>query len=121
MGGRRPGALALTTALLAACVTRTHRLTPSGTTAALATPEVIQEIARQALLLDAAASRGADTLYAPDALVVANARVRLGPPRFAGIGYGGRVSVAAATVTLAGRFAWVMVDYRWINSQQNQA
>ena len=52
---------------------------------------------------------------------MANGRVRLAAPRFAGIGYGGRITVATATTTLEGRFAWVMLDYRWINSQQNQA
>ena len=29
--------------------------------------------------------------------------------------------MAAATVTLEGRFAWAMVDYRWVNLPQNQA
>src|SRR5437870_2636732 len=81
----------------------------------------MQAIARQALALDAAGDRAADTLYAPDALVVANARVRFTAPRFAGVGHGGRITVAAATVTLEGRFAWVMVDYRWTSSQQNVA
>ena len=81
----------------------------------------MQAIARQALALDAAGDRAADTLYAPDALVVANARVRFAAPRFAGVGHGGRITVAAATVTLEGRFAWVMVDYRWTSSQQNVA
>lgn len=88
---------------------------------ALGIPDRIDAIVRQALALDATADRAADTLYAPDALVVANARVRLAPPRFAGIGYGGRVTVAAVTVTLEGRFAWVLVDYRWYNLAQNQA
>jgi len=114
-------ALLLVTALGTACVTRTRRLAPSGTTAAVGTPEVVQEMARQALLLDAKGDRAADTLYAPEAFVVANARVRLATPRFAGVGYGGRVTVAAAQVTLEGRFAWVLVDYRWINSERNQA
>ena len=114
-------ALLFATALGTACVTRTRRLAPSGTAAALGTPDVVQEMARQALLLDARADRAADTLYAPEALVVANARVRLATPRFAGIGYGGRGTVAAAAVTLEGRFAWVLVDYRWTNSDRNQA
>lgn len=115
--------LALAALVVVACVTRTRRGTPGvgAPASALGTPEQIQTIARQALQLDATADRAADTLYAPEALVVANARVRLAPPRFAGVGYGGRITVAAATVTLEGRFAWVMVDYRWINSQQQQA
>src|SRR5207237_44544 len=83
---------------------------PSGATAAVGTPDMVQEMARQAVLLDAKGDRAADTLYAPDALVVANARVRLGTPRFAGVGLGGRATVAAAAVTLEGRFAWVLVN-----------
>ena len=113
--------LVLAAALLAGCVTRTQRLTPKGSTEAFGTSELVQEIARQALVLDAAGQRAADTLYAPDALVVANARVRLGAPRFAGVGYGGRVTVATAIATLEGRFAYVLVDYRWVNTQRNQA
>lgn len=115
------GARLLATALLVACLTRTQRLRPAATATALGTPEVMQALAREALVLDAAGNRAADTLYAPEAVVVANARLRLGAPRFAGIGYGGRVTVSAASVTLEGRWAWVLTDYRWINSQQNQA
>ena len=113
--------LLLAATLGAACVTRSRRLAPSGATAAVGTPDMVQEMARQAVLLDAKGDRAADTLYAPDALVVANARVRLGTPRFAGVGLGGRATVAAAAVTLEGRFAWVLVDYRWVNSERNQA
>ena len=104
---------------LAGCVSRRpSRVTPR---TAAGTPDQIEAIVRQALALDAAADRAGDTLYAPEALVVADARVRLAAPRFAGVGHGGRVAVAAATVTLEGRFAWVMVDYRWFNLQQHQA
>ena len=105
-------ALLLAATLGAACVTRTRRLAPSGATAAVGTPDMVQEMARQAVLLDAKGDRAADTLYAPDALVVANARVRLGTPRFAGVGLGGRATVAAAAVTLEGRFAWVLLGVR---------
>jgi len=114
-------ALLVVATLGAACVTRSRRLAPSGATAAVGTPDMVQEMARQAVLLDAKGDRAADTLYAPEALVVANARVRLGTPRFAGVGLGGRATVAAAAVTLEGRFAWVLVDYRWLNSERNQA
>src|SRR5436853_3731794 len=115
-------ALLLAAALGAACVTRARRLAPSGATAAaVGTPDMVQEMARQALLLDAKGDRAADTLYAPEALAVANARVRLGTPRFAGIGYSGRVTVAAAQVTLEGPVAWVHVDYPWIHSGRKHA
>ena len=116
------GRLLFAAALLggAACVSRT--VTPRGTEL-VATPDEVQTIARLALTLDATGDRAADTLYAADAVVVGNARVRLAapPPRFAGISDGGRVTIAAATVTLEGRFAWVMMDYRWVNAQQRLA
>jgi len=48
-------------------------------------------------------------------------RAAPGVPRFAGVGYGGRVTVAGVTVTLEGRFAWVLLDYRWFNLTTNQA
>src|SRR3977135_1814258 len=113
--------LLLVATLGTACVTRTRRLAPSGTATAAGTPDAIQEMARQAVLLDAKGDRAADTLYAPEAVVLANARTRLGTPRFAGVGLGGRATVAAAAVTLEGRFAWVLVGYRWINSYRNKA
>ena len=50
-----------------------------------------------------------------------NAHLRLASPRFAGVGYGGRVTVATASVTLESRFAWVLVDYRWINAERGLA
>ena len=115
-----PLPLALATLGFAACVTRTQHLAPAAGVAALGTPELIQEIVREALVLDAAGDRAADTLYAPEVLVVANARTRFAAPRFAGVGYGGRVTVAASSVTLEGRFAWILADYRWIGSQRSQ-
>ena len=102
----------------AACVSRA--VTPRGTEAA-PTTEAIEPTARLAMTLDAKGDATADTLYAPDAVVVANARVRLAAPRLAGVGNGGQVTVIGATVTLEGGFAWVMLDYRWINAQQRQA
>src|SRR5204862_6476968 len=105
--------LLLAATLGAACVTRSRRLAPSGATAAVGTPDMVQEMARQAVLLDAKGDRAADTLYAPDALVVANARVRLGTPRFSGVGLGGRASVAAAAVPRDCRLEALLVVDRW--------
>ena len=105
--------------VMTACASRTTTLRPS--VAAVGTPDEIQALVRLALALDASGERSADTLYATDALVVGNARVRLASPRFAGISPGGRVTVTAATVTLEGRFAWVLVDYRWVNQADRRA
>src|SRR2546430_4357952 len=108
-GIRRAASFAL--AVLAACVTHTRRVgVPGAQPVAAGLPDQMQAIARQALTLDAAGDRAADTLYAPDALVVANARVRFAAPRFAGVGYGGRITVAPPPGTLGGRCARVMVD-----------
>src|SRR5439155_3892258 len=125
MRRRRRTFVPLLGCLLAAagCVTRTTRAGRAAAPAATAvgTPDRIDRLVRQALALDAAGDRTADTLYAPEAQVVANARARFAAPRFAGVGSGGKITVAAATVTLEGRFAWAMVDYRWTSSQQNVA
>jgi len=103
-----------------ACVTRTT--TPKqATPAARGSPNRVEALVRQAITADAAGDRAADTLYTPDAVVVANARARLRTPRFAGIGAGGHVAVAAASVMMQGHFAWATIDYRWVNSTQNQA
>ena len=118
MGAR---SVVLLAALLSgACVTRT--VTPRGTEAA-ATPDIVETMARLAVGLDAKSDQAADSLYAPDAVVIANARVRLTAPRLAGVGGGpgGQVTVLGATVTLQGRFAWVLMDYRWSNVQQRLA
>src|SRR5438034_6247038 len=63
-----PLPLLLAALVVAACVRRTQHLAPAAGVAALGTPELIQEIVREALVLDAAGDRAADTLYAPEAL-----------------------------------------------------
>ena len=105
-------------AFATACVSRA--VTPAGT-APVATPDEILAIARFAARLDATGDAAADSLYAPQALVVANARVRLAAPRLAAVGSGGAITITAATATLAGRFAWVIMDYRWTNAAQRLA
>jgi hypothetical protein len=117
------GSALLAAIVLTACVSRpvTQRGGVPPSSPAVGTSEEVRALVRRALTLDAAADRAADSLYAPDAVVIANARARLAAPRFAGISYGGQVTVAAETVTIVGRFAWVMVDYRWLNAQQRLA
>src|SRR2546426_1252353 len=103
-GTRRAATLAL--AVLAACVTHTRRVgVPGAQPVAAGLPDQMQAIARQALTLDAAGDRAPDTLYAPDALVVANARVRFAAPRVAGGGYGGPGTLAGPPGSPGGRVA----------------
>ena len=109
---------------LAACATRTvQQSTDVTATAAGAGTDDVQNVVRLALMLDAAADRKADTLYASDAVVVGNARMRLAAPRFAGIGGAGtgRATITAANATVSGGLAWVLVDYRWISSTEQRA
>ncbi len=113
---------ALSTAL--ACVTRT--VTPGSVTAINATSaggtEDVQSLVQLALTLDATGDTHADTLYAPDALVIGNARVRPVAPRFAGISVGqGNVTATVANATVEGHVAWVLVDYRWTNPAERRA
>src|SRR2546422_5787815 len=97
-------------AVLAACVTHTRRVgVPGAQPVAAGLPDQMQAIARQALTLDAAGDRAADTLYAPDALVVANARLRFAAPRVAGGGYGGAGTAARAPATPHGPGCSVVV------------
>ena len=106
---------------LTACATRTvQQSTEVTATAAGAGTEDVQNLVRLALVLDAAADRNGDTLYASDAVVVGNARMRLAAPRFAGIGAAGtgRVAITAANATVSGGLAWVLVDYRWNSSTE---
>ena len=109
---------ALLALALSACVTqRTSTVVPA--LSGPGTSDAVEEVVRTALRADAAGDPSADTLYAPGALVIANARVRLRTPRLAGVGYGGRISIASVSATMEGRFAWVLLDYRWVNVQAN--
>jgi hypothetical protein len=112
---------ALVLGCAAACVSRTVRPREVTAVGGSATDEV-QAVVQLALTLDAAGDSHADTLYTSDAVVVGNARIRQAAPRFAGITIGaGRVTTTAANATIAGRVAWVLVDYRWVNPAERRA
>ena len=130
----RPSIIIAAIAVVAGCVTRT--VTPReavAVTGASGRPGGAEAVVRLAIALDASGDPKADTLYAPDAVVVANARGRLAAPRFAGIssggggdggvgvgGSGGRVTITAASENVEGRFAWVLVDYSWVNAVERR-
>ena len=116
----------------AGCVTRTVKPREAVTVSdASGRPGGAEAVVRLAIELDASGDPKADTLYAPDAVVVANARGRLAAPRFAGItsgvggagdgrAGGGRVTITAASENVEGRFAWVLVDYNWVNAVERR-
>lgn len=115
--GTRRGAGLLALALSACVTQRTSTIVPA--LSGPGTSDAVEAVVRTALRADAAGDPSADTLYTPGALVIANARVRLRTPRLAGVGYGGRISVASLSATMEGRFAWVLLDYRWVNVDAN--
>ena len=106
--------------MLAGCATHTVR--PRDVRAVGEGTDEVQAVVRLAITLDAAGDRNADTLYANDAMVIGNARVRPAAPRFAGVTAGGtgRVAITATSATVEGRLAWVLVDYRWSNPAERR-
>jgi hypothetical protein len=114
--------LMLATVVITACVKRTVKPRDAvAVTSATGGPGGAEAVVRLAIALDATGDRKADTLYAAEAIVIENSRVRLAAPRFAGITSGaGRVTVTAATENVEGRFAWVLVDYNWTNPAERR-
>jgi len=55
----------------------------------------------------------ADSLWAPDATVIADGALRDEPPRFAGIGSGGAVAITQSRLDLRQGVAWLYLEYRW--------
>ena len=55
----------------------------------------------------------ADSLWAPDAVVVADGRLRFAAPRFAGVGPGGAVAITTSRLEVRQSLAWVYLEYRW--------
>ncbi|HXV90214.1 MAG TPA: nuclear transport factor 2 family protein [Gemmatimonadales bacterium] len=115
--GARRGAALLALALSACVSQRTSTIVPA--LSGPGTSDAVEQVVRSALRADADGDPSADTLYTPGALVIANARVRLRTPRLAGVGYGGRITIASVSATMEGRFAWVLLDYRWVNVEAN--
>jgi ketosteroid isomerase-like protein len=73
----------------------------------------LTELATATLAGDVLADQS-DTLFLPEADVIADGRRRTSAPRFAGVESGGQVVIASTRVDFAGRFAWALVEYRWI-------
>jgi hypothetical protein len=79
----------------------------------------ISSVLEQALEADSR-SQPADSLYSPHAVVIAEGRVRRLPPRFAGIGAGGKVAITSTQLEMRGTAAWGDVEYRWESGRSNR-
>ncbi len=59
----------------------------------------------------------ADSLWDPEATIVASGVERDAPPRFAGVAPGGEVAITASRLEVRQSVVWVYLDYRWISLQ----
>ena len=63
----------------------------------------------------------ADSLWDPDATVVANGELRYAPPRFAGIEPGGDVAITSSRLEVRQSLVWVYLEYRWLSVKDGLA
>jgi hypothetical protein len=57
----------------------------------------------------------ADSLWDPEATIIAGGVERYAPPRFAGVEPGGEVAITSTRLDVRSALAWVYVEYRWIS------
>jgi hypothetical protein len=57
-----------------------------------------------------------DSLFASDALVIADGEPRGSVPRLAGVGLGGTLQLVTTRVASRGAFVWGVMEYRWLPS-----
>jgi hypothetical protein len=63
----------------------------------------------------------ADSLWDPDATVIANGELRYAPPRFAGIEPGGEVAITSSRLEVRQSLVWVYLEYRWLSVKDGLA
>ena len=108
----------LAVGFLAACGGQPTVAIPPST--AVAPDDRLSEVVSEVLQADARLEP-LDTVYASDALVIADGEVRYGPPRYAGIGGRGSVAVTATRLEVRGTMAWAQAEYRWLAAAGDSA
>ncbi|MGH7560989.1 MAG: hypothetical protein ACRENB_08210 [Gemmatimonadales bacterium] len=63
----------------------------------------------------------ADSLWDPEATVVAGGILRYAPPRFAGIEPGGDVAITSTRLEVRQTLVWVYLEYRWLSLRESAA
>ncbi len=111
----RPALLALGASCAGAHPTPTLVLSPG------AVEEPVSAVIAAALQADSQLLSTADTLWAPDATVVANGVLRDQPPRFAGVGPGGEVAITTSRLEVRQSLVWVYLEYRWLSMKDGVA
>lgn len=87
-------------------------------------PGVVEEPITSVLLAALDADRRfltVDSLWDPEASVVADGSPRYAPPRFAGIEAGGEVAITGSRLEVRQSLVWVTFDYRWISIRDGVA
>jgi hypothetical protein len=97
-----------------------QRIPEMRTVAGRGSESEINQVIEGALLADGR-SQPADSLYSPHGLVIAQGKVRRGPPRYAGIGAGGEVAITNTHMEIRPTAAWGNVEYRWVSDRTNVA
>ena len=93
---------------------------PAPPPAPVASDDRVSEIIAAALEADARMDP-ADSLYTPEAVIVADGWDRGTLPRYAGVGQGGAVAVTASRLEVRGSVAWAQVEYRWVATREGIA
>jgi hypothetical protein len=62
-----------------------------------------------------------DSLFAIDALVIADGEARRSAPRLAGVGLGGSLQLVTTRAAARGAFVWVVMEYRWLPMFESDA
>lgn len=106
----RPAAVALVLAL--ACGGARPAAEPAPASRA---DDAISELLTAALEADARLET-ADSLYEPEAVIIAGGRRQYAPPRFTGLAPGGAVAIVSSRVEVRGTLAWAQVEYRWLST-----
>jgi len=87
-------------------------------------PALVEEPITSVLLAALDADRRfltVDSLWDPEASVVADGSPRYAPPRFAGIDAGGEVAITGSRLEVRQSLVWVAFDYRWISIRDGVA
>ncbi|NOT09482.1 MAG: hypothetical protein HOP28_14925 [Gemmatimonadales bacterium] len=63
----------------------------------------------------------ADSLWDPDAAVVADGALRYAPPRFAAVEPGGDVAITSSRLEVRQSLVWVYLEYRWLSVKDGLA
>lgn len=62
-----------------------------------------------------------DSLFAPEALVIADGELRRSVPRLAGVGLGGTLQLVTTRVSASGAYVWGVIEYRWLPMFESDA